>query len=77
VTRVAVVDDQTLVRQGIRSLLALSDEIDVVAEASDGDEALGVLEAHDVDVLLLDCACLAATASPRSRRFGRGATPSP
>jgi DNA-binding NarL/FixJ family response regulator len=54
VTRVAVVDDQTLVRQGIHSLLALSDEIDVVAEASDGDEALAVLEAHDVDVLLLD-----------------------
>jgi DNA-binding NarL/FixJ family response regulator len=54
VTRVAVVDDQTLVRRGVRSLLALSDEIDVVAEASDGDEALGVLETHDVDVLLLD-----------------------
>jgi DNA-binding NarL/FixJ family response regulator len=54
VTRVAVVDDQTLVRQGIHSLLALSDEIDVIAEASDGDEALAVLEAHDVDVLLLD-----------------------
>jgi DNA-binding NarL/FixJ family response regulator len=52
--RVAVVDDQTLVRQGIRSLLALSDEIDVVADATDGDEALAVLEAHDVDVLLLD-----------------------
>jgi DNA-binding NarL/FixJ family response regulator len=54
VIRVAVVDDQTLVRQGIRSLLALSDEIDVVADATDGDEALAVLEAHDVDVLLLD-----------------------
>jgi DNA-binding NarL/FixJ family response regulator len=52
--RVAVVDDQTLVRQGIRSLLALSDEIDVVADATDGDEALAVLEAHDVDLLLLD-----------------------
>jgi len=54
VIRVVVGDDQTLVRQGIRSLLALSDEIDVVAEASDGDEALAMLEAHDVDVLLLD-----------------------
>jgi DNA-binding NarL/FixJ family response regulator len=54
VIRVVVGDDQTLVRQGIRSLLALSDEIDVVAEASNGDEALAMLEAHDVDVLLLD-----------------------
>lgn len=52
--RVAVVDDQTLVRQGIRSLLALTDEIEVVAEAADGDEALVVLVAHHVDVLLLD-----------------------
>jgi DNA-binding NarL/FixJ family response regulator len=53
-TRVAIVDDQTLVRQGIRSLLALSDEIEVVAEAGDGDEALTILDASDVDVLLLD-----------------------
>lgn len=53
-TRVVIVDDQTLVRQGIRSLLALSDEIEVIAEAGDGDEALAVLDASDVDVLLLD-----------------------
>jgi DNA-binding NarL/FixJ family response regulator len=54
VTRVAIVDDQTLVRRGISSLLALSAEVEVVAEAGDGDEALAVLDAHDVDVLLLD-----------------------
>jgi DNA-binding NarL/FixJ family response regulator len=53
-TRVAVVDDQTLVREGIRSLLALSDEIEVVAEAGDGDGALEILRTHEVDVLLLD-----------------------
>jgi DNA-binding NarL/FixJ family response regulator len=53
-TRVAIVDDQTLVRQGIRSLLALSEEIEVVAEAGDGNEALAILDATDVDVLLLD-----------------------
>ncbi len=34
--RVCLVDDQTLVRQGIRSLLALDDGIEVVAEAGDG-----------------------------------------
>jgi DNA-binding NarL/FixJ family response regulator len=54
VIRVAIADDQTLVRQGIRSLLALSDEIDVVAEASDGDEALALLDTYYLDVLLLD-----------------------
>ena len=31
-----LVDDQTLVRQGVRSLLALAEGIEVVAEASDG-----------------------------------------
>jgi DNA-binding NarL/FixJ family response regulator len=52
--RVAVVDDQTLVRQGIRSLLELTDVVAVVAEAADGEEALEVLQDHDIDVLLLD-----------------------
>ena len=36
--RVMLVDDQNLVRMGVRSLLELSGEIEVVAEASDGDE---------------------------------------
>ena len=53
-TRVAIVDDQTLVRQGIRSLLGLSDEIEVIGEGKDGDDALALLETQDVEVLLLD-----------------------
>lgn len=52
--RVCVVDDQTLVRQGIRNLLELTDEFSVVAEARDGVEALAVVAEADVDVLLLD-----------------------
>lgn len=52
--RVLVVDDQTLVRQGIRSLLALTQEVDVVGEAADGDHALELLDRVEVDVLLLD-----------------------
>ena len=52
--RVAVVDDQTLVREGIRSLLALADDIEVVGDADDGDAALALLDAVAVDVLLLD-----------------------
>lgn len=54
VTRVVLVDDQTLVRQGIRGLLGLSEEIEVVGEGADGDEALALVEAHAPDVLLLD-----------------------
>jgi DNA-binding NarL/FixJ family response regulator len=52
--RVALADDQTLVRQGIRSLLALVPDFELVAEASDGDEALRAVEESRPDVLLLD-----------------------
>src|SRR5437588_335655 len=51
---VILVDDQTLVRQGIRSLLALSADIRVVAEASDGEAAVSVIVATRADVVLLD-----------------------
>ncbi|WP_136517445.1 response regulator [Cellulomonas telluris] len=53
-TRVVLVDDQTLVRQGVRGLLALTDAVDVVAEGADGDEALALVAEHRPDVLLLD-----------------------
>jgi DNA-binding NarL/FixJ family response regulator len=52
--RVMVVDDQTLVREGIRSLLELSTEVVVVGDAADGDAALALLDRVEVDVLLLD-----------------------
>ena len=52
--RVCLVEDQTLVRQGIRSLLELADEVTVVAEAGDGEAALGCIEQSRPDVLLLD-----------------------
>jgi DNA-binding NarL/FixJ family response regulator len=52
--RVCLVEDQTLVRQGIQTLLELVDDIDVVAEAKDGDEALRVIPQSKPDVVLLD-----------------------
>jgi DNA-binding NarL/FixJ family response regulator len=52
--RVCLVEDQTLVRQGIQTLLELVDDIDVVAEAKEGDEALRVISAAKPDVVLLD-----------------------
>jgi len=52
--RVALVDDQTLVRSGIRGLLELTPDIRVVAEAADGASAPGVLAGAQADVLLLD-----------------------
>lgn len=52
--KVALVDDQQLVRQGIASLLSLSDDIDVVWQAEDGVQALEMLADLKPDVLLLD-----------------------
>jgi DNA-binding NarL/FixJ family response regulator len=51
---VALVDDQTLVRQGIRTLLDLTPDIRVVAEAEDGERAVALVTSCAPDVLLLD-----------------------
>lgn len=52
--RVMLVDDQNLVRKGVRSLLELSTEIEIVAEAADGAEAIRMLPEVNPDVMLLD-----------------------
>lgn len=52
--KVMLVDDQNLVRKGVRSLLELSEEIEVVAEASDGKEAIRTIPEIRPDVVLLD-----------------------
>jgi len=54
VISVLLVDDQTLVRQGIRSLLSLAPQIAIVGEARDGAEALALARIHRPDVVLLD-----------------------
>lgn len=55
-TRVLLVDDQTLVRQGIRGLLDLAEGVEVVGEAGDGEQALALLGSAAAlpDVVLLD-----------------------
>lgn len=52
--RVVLVEDQTLVRQGLRSLLSLAKGIEVVSEASNGDEAIALVPGAGADVVLLD-----------------------
>ena len=52
--RVFLVDDQTLVRKGVRSLLSLLPDIEVVGEAADGTEALDLIPRASPDVVLLD-----------------------
>jgi DNA-binding NarL/FixJ family response regulator len=52
--RVVLADDQALVRAGFRSLLDAQDDIDVVGEASSGDEALRLASELSPDVVLMD-----------------------
>jgi len=52
--RVLVVDDHAIVRRGIRALLAENEHIEVVGEASDGQEAVTRADALSPDVVLMD-----------------------
>ncbi|MFF3286238.1 response regulator [Streptomyces sp. NPDC003023] len=52
--RVLLVDDQPLLRSGFRALLEAEDDIEVVAEASDGAEALARAREHLPDVAIVD-----------------------
>lgn len=52
--RVMLVDDQTLVRQGVRSLLELAEDIEVAGEAADGQSAVDRIPELAPQVLLLD-----------------------
>src|SRR5574338_443649 len=53
-TRVLLVDDQTLIRQGIRLLLMTEPDLEVVGEAANGREALAQVEALRPQVVLMD-----------------------
>ncbi|MEV6796078.1 response regulator transcription factor [Streptomyces sp. NPDC051320] len=52
--RVMLVDDQVLLRTGFRMVLAAQPDMEVVAEAGDGAEAIDILRATAVDVVLMD-----------------------
>jgi len=52
--RVLLADDQALIRSGIRSLLEAEDDIEVVAEAADGQQAVALARQHHPDIALID-----------------------
>jgi DNA-binding NarL/FixJ family response regulator len=54
VIRVVIADDQALVRAGFRALLDAQDDIEVVAEAGDGEEAVRLASRERPDVVLMD-----------------------
>ena len=52
--RVLIADDHAVVREGLRSFLGVQDDIEVVAEASDGEEAIRKVQASTPDVVVMD-----------------------
>jgi DNA-binding NarL/FixJ family response regulator len=54
VITVLLVDDQPLIRSGFRALLDIEDDIEVVAEAADGSQALVLAKEHLPDIALID-----------------------
>ena len=52
--RVLIVDDQALFREGVRTILSIRDDIEVIGEASNGEEALRLAAQHQPDVVLMD-----------------------
>ena len=53
-TRIVIADDQALFREGLRTLLSTRSDMDVVGEASDGDEAVALVEMLQPAVVLMD-----------------------
>jgi DNA-binding NarL/FixJ family response regulator len=72
--RVILADDHALVRSGIRSLLTSADNVEVVAEASDGEEALRLAEALKPDIVVMDITMKGMNGLEATRRL-KGAHP--
>src|SRR5947207_8460481 len=68
--RVVLADDQALVRAGFRSLLDAQDDIEVVGEASSGDEAVAVTRRLRPDVVLMDIRMPGSDGLHATRRIG-------
>ncbi|MBN3883357.1 MAG: response regulator transcription factor [Nostoc sp.] len=52
--KVLLVDDQSLIRQGLRALLELESDLEIVGEAENGEEAINLVAEFQPDVILLD-----------------------
>ncbi|WP_238010129.1 response regulator transcription factor [Dactylosporangium sp. AC04546] len=73
--RLAIVDDDPLVRTGLRIMVGGSPDIDVVAEAGDGAEAITMVDAHWPDVVLMDIRMPGVDGLTATRRLRARARP--
>ena len=53
-TRIMLVDDHPMMRRGMRQLIEMQDDLQVIAEAGSGEEALAIAASHEPDMILMD-----------------------
>lgn len=53
-TRIVIIDDHQLFREGVKRILEFEPSFEVIAEGSDGNEAVEIVNEHDPDVVLMD-----------------------
>ncbi|MEP7082684.1 MAG: response regulator transcription factor, partial [Chloroflexota bacterium] len=70
-TRVVIVDGHTLFRRGVRNILELEDDIEVIGEAGTGREALAVVQEMNPDVVLMDLGIPAPNGIETTQRLKR------
>jgi len=68
--RILIIDDHPLFRKGVAQLIAMAPHLEVVAEASSGEQGLAKAKELDPDLILLDLHMTGMAASRRSRRSG-------
>ncbi|MFE6508934.1 response regulator [Nocardioides sp. NPDC057767] len=73
--RILLADDHTLVRRGVRLILDAEPDLEVVAEAADGAEAVAALRDVEVDLVILDVAMPRMTGLQAARSIVRMRTP--
>ena len=71
--KVLLADDQALVRAGFRALLSAEPDVEIVAEAGDGEEALRLIRLHRPDVVLMDIRMPRMDGLVATRRIGEDA----